>query len=160
MTATEPDKSRHLNPVQEQAVALLLQGRPTGEVAEAVGVARQTLSEWRNHHPAFIAEMNRRRVEVWGAALQRLQALLGRAVEVLAEDLDAEDSRLRQQAAIHVLRAMGLYGEVFRRYGEPAGPTTPEGVAEAMNRASRPHPLLVAFEHALYGSEPPAAGAK
>jgi hypothetical protein len=51
---------------------------------------------------------------------ERLRGLLLRAVAVLAEDLNAEDRRLRQQAAVHVLRAVGLYGESHR----PAGPTT------------------------------------
>jgi hypothetical protein len=34
-------------------------------------------------------------MEVWEAAVERLRGLLLRAIEVLAEDLDAEDGRLR-----------------------------------------------------------------
>jgi delta 1-pyrroline-5-carboxylate dehydrogenase len=119
---TDPDKSRHLTPAQEVAVALVVAGKTDREVAEANGVARQTVWTWRHYHPAFIAEVNRRRMEVWEAAVDRLRGLLVRAIEVLAEDLDAEDRRLRQQAAVHVLRAVGLYGEHHR----PTGPTTAE----------------------------------
>lgn len=124
---TVPDKSRHLTPAQEVAVALVLAGKTDGEVAEAAGVSRQTVWEWRHHHPAFIAAMNRARLEVWEAATERLRSLLTRAVEVLAEDLDGEDRRLRQQAAVHLLRAVGLYGENHR----PTGPTTVEALEEA-----------------------------
>jgi len=126
--ATAPDKSRHLTAAQEVAADLVVAGKTDGEVAEAVGVTRQTVWEWRHRNPAFIAETNRRRKELWEAASERLRGLVARAVDVLAEDLDGEDRRLRQQAAVHVLRAFGLYGEVFRRYGAPGGPTTPEGV--------------------------------
>jgi hypothetical protein len=121
---TSPDKSRHLTPAQEVAVALVVAGKTDGEVAEAAGVTRQTVWEWRRRHPAFIAEVNRRRMEVWEAAVERLRGLLLRAIEVLAEDLDAEDGRLRQQAAVHVLRAAGIYGLP----GRPSGPATPEDV--------------------------------
>ncbi|MGH2626244.1 MAG: helix-turn-helix domain-containing protein [Anaerolineales bacterium] len=124
---TEPDKSRHLSAAQEVAAACVLAGKTDGEVAEAVGVSRQTVWEWRHRHPVFIAEVNRRRVEVWEAASERLRGLVDRAVEVLEADLAGEDARLRQQAAVHVLRVVGLYGEVPR----PTGPTTPEGVQQA-----------------------------
>ena len=57
--------------------------------------------------------------------------MLTPAVEALAEGLKANDARLRLTAAVHVLRAIGLYGEVCRKYGEPTGPTTPEDVEKA-----------------------------
>jgi hypothetical protein len=106
---------------------MMLAGKTDGEVAAAVGVSRQTVWEWRHRHPAFIAEVNRRRKEVWEAASERLRGLLTRAVEVLAEDLEGEDRRLRQQAAVHLLRAVGLYGENHR----PTGPTTAEAFEES-----------------------------
>jgi hypothetical protein len=121
---TEPDKSRHLTPAQEVAIALVLAGKTDGEVAKAAGVTRQTVWEWRCRHPAFIAEVNRQRKEVWEVATERLRGLLGRAVEVLAEGLEGQDTRLRLAAAVHVLRAVGVYGLP----GRPSGPVTPEAV--------------------------------
>ncbi|MDR7520783.1 MAG: hypothetical protein QN123_14605 [Armatimonadota bacterium] len=114
-----------MTPAQEVAVALVLAGKTDGEAASAAGVTRQTVWEWRHHHPAFIAEVNRRRKEAWGAAAERLRGLLGRAVEVLADGLDAPDPRVRQRAAGLVLQVLGL---LDKRPWEPTGPTTPEEV--------------------------------
>lgn len=124
---TIPDNTRHLTPAQEVAVALVLAGKTDGEVAHAAGVTRQTIWQWRHNHPTFIAEMNRARLEVWEAAIERLRRLLGRAVEVLEEGLDAQDPRLRQSAAVHILRTVGVYGALLR----PDGPTTLEEVEES-----------------------------
>lgn len=116
------DNTRHLTQQQENALALILQGQTDGEVAQAVGVTRQTVNGWRNRDAEFAAELNRRRQELWGAQEQRLRNLLEKAVDVLAEDLDGEDLKLRQGAAVHVLRAVGLYGATL----EPKGETDPE----------------------------------
>ena len=66
--ATKPDKTRQLSQEQENAVEHMLQGQSDRAVAEAVGVSRQTVSEWKNHDPLFIAELNRQRVELWREA--------------------------------------------------------------------------------------------
>ena len=41
---------------------------------------------------------------------ERLRILVSKAVDVLEKDLESEDLRLRQNAAIHVLKAVSLYG--------------------------------------------------
>ena len=87
---------------------------------------------WRNHRPAFIAELNARRREVWGTQVDRLLHLLPRAVDVLEAELEG-DQPLR--AAVHLLRAVRLYGTDLR----PLGPTNPVDVeyqmqAEKTNR--------------------------
>lgn len=120
----KPDNSGHLSIEQENAVDLLLQGLPDGEVAEAVNVTRQTVWTWRKEHPAFIAELNRRREAVWGSQTERLRGLVRKAVDILEEDLTAEDMRLRQAAAVHVLRSVALYGSDL----SPRGRMTAEDV--------------------------------
>jgi len=48
------------------------------------------------------------------------------AVRQRADKTDpAEDRRLRQQAAVHILKALGIYG---KENFHPLGPTTPEAV--------------------------------
>tara|TARA_Y100000310_G_C20063295_1_gene525981 strand:- start:93 stop:536 length:444 start_codon:yes stop_codon:yes gene_type:complete len=132
------DKNRQLSVEQENAIDLLLQGRRDREVAEAVGVARQTVTGWRNDHALFITTLNGRRREVWGSQVDRLRQIVGQAVDVLNEDLGCEDLRLRQSAAIHVLRCVGLYGVNL----EPTGPEDIEEFEtflkeEGNNRAMR-----------------------
>ena len=104
------DETRQLNIEQENAIDLLIQGTSDREVAEAVGVSRQTITEWRNHNSAFVAALNKKRYEIWGVQTERLRTLVEQAVDVLESDLSSEDMRLRQSAAVHILKAVGLYG--------------------------------------------------
>lgn len=113
----KPDGSQQLKPEQYNAIGLLMQGKSDREVAEEVGVSRQTVCHWRNNHPAFVAELNQRMKDLWADHEQRLRNLVGKAVDVLAEDMDSEDRRLRQAAAVHVLRSVGLYGHTLQPKG-------------------------------------------
>jgi hypothetical protein len=108
---TKPDRtrqisgsSRTLTPAQLAAVDLVVTGKSDGDVAEAVGVTRQTVSGWRHYHPEFRAAVNTRRREVFGQAADRLRSLLGRALDVLAEELDATQwSEERLKVALKLL---------------------------------------------------------
>ena len=130
----EADKTGQLNVKQENAIDLLLQGQSDREVAEAVGVSRQTVTEWRNGNAVFAAELNRRRQEVWGGQEERLRGLVAKAVDVLEEQLEGVmvPARVRVSAAVHILRAVGLYGTELR----PGGSTDPETL-EALWRSDR-----------------------
>ena len=82
---TEADNGRHdrLTIKQQNAVNYLILGKSDQETADVVGVTRQTITEWRNHHPYLIAELNRRRHALWEGAHRRLQALTGKAIDTL-----------------------------------------------------------------------------
>lgn len=109
---TGGDKFRQLKTKQKNAVDCLVQGKSDQETADAVGVARQTVTSWRNDNPSFRLALNQRREKVWGDQVNRLRVLVREAVDVLAEDIrHGEDPKLRQMAAVHVLRAVGLYGK-------------------------------------------------
>jgi hypothetical protein len=118
---------------QQNAIDLLILGKSDREVAEEVGVSRPTVTDWRNHNEHFAAELNRRRQEVWGAHTERLRTLVAQAVDALADNLDGDDPALRQSAAVHVLKAVGLYGENLR----PTGYTTPEEVRDDWEESRR-----------------------
>ena len=121
---TENDKSRQMNQKQLNAIELLLQGRTDGEVADAVGVSRQTVNEWKNHDPNFIAEINLCRKILWESQVERLRGLVAGAVDMLEADLQSSDPKTKRTAAIHILRCVGLYGEKLK----PAGETSPESI--------------------------------
>jgi len=133
---TEADTERALTVEQGMAMAELLTGSTDQEAAEQAGVTRQTVNGWANHDPLFVAEMNARREALWGAHVDKLRALVGQAVDVLAGDLQSEDLAARRSAAVHVLRAVGLYGQDARPYGETtavavAGQWQREAITEA-----------------------------
>ena len=58
LKATKPDKTRQLSQEQMNSIEHLLQGKSDRAVSEAAGVSRQTVWEWRNRDPLFIAELN------------------------------------------------------------------------------------------------------
>ena len=59
---------RRLSEQQLCAIEALIGGSSIQEAADAAGVNRVTVSRWRNHHPEFQAELNRRRDEKIGRA--------------------------------------------------------------------------------------------
>ena len=122
---TKPDKTRQLSIEQENAIEHLLQGKSDRAVAETVGVSRQTVWEWRNHDPLFIAELNRQRIELWSEARERLKSLANRALDVVETHLDSDDSKAALAAAKYVLQGTKLSGEIELHI---EGPTTPEDV--------------------------------
>ena len=140
---TKPDKSGHaLSVEQENAIDLLVLGRTDRDVAEAVGVTRQTVNGWRNHHPGFVAELNRRRSEVWGTACDRLRSLLPKALECLERAVTRADPDWR--AAVRVVELTGLdrQGHGVPNLGPYSiGHTDPDAVVEAEARSRRRDPL-------------------
>ena len=112
-------------PTTEQlaAIELLVTGKTDRETAEAVGVARETVTCWRLYDAHFQAELNKRRQAVFGAAVDRLRALLPLALEVLEGELRNPNTSYRGQLALSVLKTAGLFvGDI--------GPTDPEAVID------------------------------
>jgi hypothetical protein len=137
MTVTKSNESSqisagsHLSVEQMNAIDILVQGRTDQETAETVGVARETVTRWRNDNPHFTAELNKQRRLIWGDSHDRLRALASKAVDTLETSLDEGDSRV----ALEVLKAIGLYGQVQ----PPSGPEDAELVlwAEAKEWAEK-----------------------
>jgi hypothetical protein len=102
-------KTRHALSIEQlNAVDLLVTGKSDREVAEAVGVSRQTVCGWRLYDPYFQAELNKRRKEVWGASLDKLRSLLPKALEVVERELEGGNNSL--SAALKVLQMVNIAG--------------------------------------------------
>lgn len=95
---------RELSVEQLNAIDLLIQGKTDKEVAETVGVHRCTVTSWRLYNPYFQAELNRRRKEVWGAAVDRFRNLLQKALSTVEEALESGDAK----TALEVLKMAGM----------------------------------------------------
>jgi hypothetical protein len=89
---------------QLNAIDLLAAGKTDQETADLLKLHRTTVTKWRLYDPVFQAALNRRRAEVWGAAADRLQSLIPRALNVLGEVLADESHPGRLKAAIELLR--------------------------------------------------------
>ena len=122
---TKPDKNRQIPIEQANAIEHLLSGQSDRAVAEAVGVSRQTVCDWRNNDPFFIAELNRQRVVLWREARERLKSLANRALDVVELHLDSDDSKAALAAAKYVLQGTRLLGDTDLLI---KGPTNPEEI--------------------------------
>lgn len=111
---------------QEKALPLLMTGLSDREVAEQVGVRRETVTKWRNHHPAFRAELNRLRGELHDQTLNGLRNLIPQAIAALADVLADRDHGDRVRVALEMLKMVRLPDD-FPSYH---GPETAEDVLE------------------------------
>jgi len=99
-----PLQKRTLKLAMENAIDLLFCGKPDAFVATETGVHRATITRWRLHYPLFIAELNRRRSEVWSNGADRLRSLIPEALEVLDAEMANAESSNRLKAAVEVLK--------------------------------------------------------
>jgi hypothetical protein len=118
------EQQKTLSEQQKTAVDFLIIGHTLQATADAIGVARPTVSHWLHHHPGFIAAVNSRRAELWEELSNTIRALASKALAVLARELDGDDAL---GVAIQVLRLAGVTGQS----GAPIGPTTAEEVLES-----------------------------
>ena len=107
-----------LTVTQEKAIQLLMTGLSDQAVADELDIARQTVNNWRHNDAVFAARFNTERQALWSTHREKLRSLVSQAVDVLAGDMAATlEPKLRQSAAIHVLKAVGLYGQDMKPSG-------------------------------------------
>ncbi|MBX3276438.1 MAG: helix-turn-helix domain-containing protein [Acidobacteria bacterium] len=115
-------KADKLNGPQLKAVDMLATGATITAAAGAVGVSRQTVSEWVNRDAEFRATLNRRRAELWTEQSDRLRSLIPKALDRLEAALEnGTGDGLR--AALGVLKLAGV-GDLSR-----IGPTSAQAIA-------------------------------
>jgi len=103
-----------LTATQEQALLLLASGETVTATAEAVGVSRQTCSEWVNRDPEFIAALNSVRQETLDAGADKLRGMVEKALDAVAEGFDSEELSAKERAALgmELLKNVGLVKRV------------------------------------------------
>jgi hypothetical protein len=126
---TKHDRTRppDLTPEQSAAVPLVAAGKTDAETAAAVGVARQTVWAWRNHHPTFRAAVNREVAELRTAASAKLRGLREKALGDLEAALDGE----------HAVKVALRLVELLPAAAEP-GPEDPAEIIDAEATRRRP----------------------
>ena len=108
----------NLTVMQEKAIQLLMTGLSDQAVADELDLARQTVNNWRHNDVVFVARFNAEKQALWSTHREKLRSLVAQAVDVLAEDMAATLApKLRQRAAIPVLKAVGLYGQDMKPSG-------------------------------------------
>lgn len=77
-----------LNDKQLKAIEHIINGLSDGEVAELVGVTRETVNTWKNQNHDFIAELNKRRNSISITIQDKQRELVTKAYRVLDKHLD------------------------------------------------------------------------
>ena len=104
-----PKGQRELAPNQELALVELLAGTSVTDTAAKLGVARQTVSGWRND-PDFDAQFRQRRAEMFATRRHRLLGVIDQATQIVEEALSEEGNL---QVALDVLRQSKALGAAF-----------------------------------------------
>ena len=109
---------------QLQAIDQLMMGKNDREVAEAVGVSRETITRWRLYHPAFQAELNRRRTELWNISRDSILQLIPQAIDALSDAINDFENPNRWKVAIEILKLIELPKTLIKN----PGPQDPEEI--------------------------------
>jgi hypothetical protein len=125
---------RKLTTAQLNALDLLTDGKTDKETAELLKLSRACVTRWWLYDPIFRAALNSRRVEVWWAGVGRLRALVAKALDTLAEELEGGDGPSRLKAASTILRLAQLPSG-----GQGIGPTDAEEIVREVVSARRQH---------------------
>jgi hypothetical protein len=104
--------------VREQAILALLSEPTIKEAAARVRIGESTLRGWMTEDAAFQAAYEAARHATFQAALRRIPALTGRAVETLADLLDDATSPAVRLGAARTVAEIGMHqydGETILR---------------------------------------------
>ena len=98
----ERDNATRAN--QTRAIQLILQGKNNQQIADAIGVSRQTVSFWQNQDEKFKADLNDE-IKAWqGAQRAKFASVIDTAYESLISLLQSDDPQIRLKAAVEVLK--------------------------------------------------------
>jgi hypothetical protein len=152
VTTTRPSTTDcyQLDRQRELALEALLSGATHAEAGTACGRHRVTITRWANYDPNFIAEWNRRRMELAKSTAERLRSTAVRAAEAVAAAIEAE---AREGRAVIALKLLALIGVNNLLDVDPIGPVTAEAVLGAAATKRGTQELLQAAQEALYADE-------
>ena len=104
------EELKNLTATQEKALLLLASGETVTATAEAVGVSRQTVSEWTNRDAEFIAALNSVRQEILDAGADRLRNMVGAALDAVEAGMNSEELSTKDRASLGMalLKQVGL----------------------------------------------------
>ena len=122
---------------QEKALLLVLKGMNDVAVGKAVGVTRQTVSNWRHYDRVFIDMLDEQRRALREKHQDSLNGLVEKAIEVLKAAMEDDDPKTRLQAAKLVLNTAALKDSMKAGKPESEGELILKQLMEAMGEVSK-----------------------
>jgi DNA-binding CsgD family transcriptional regulator len=107
-------RPKPLSAAQLVGLELILVGKTDQETADTLGITRETVWSWRREHAVFMAELEKRRADVWGSAGEQLRSLMQKAIDNIAALVESGDF----DASIAELKITGMYGGVVNVVNE------------------------------------------
>ena len=89
---------------QSKAIQLILEGKNNKQVADEIGVSRQTVSFWQNHDEHFRTQLHNESKACRDAQRARFASVLDTAYESLTTLLQSDDPQIKLKAAVEVLK--------------------------------------------------------
>ena len=89
---------------QSLALPLIIAGKSDQQVADEVGVSRQTVHNWRNKDILFQGELEEAKESLRQAQLATISKIADKAFKTVEELLDNPDPKIRLKAALDVLK--------------------------------------------------------
>jgi hypothetical protein len=102
MTKNPEVEKAMLTQAQTAALPLLAAGAKKKDAAAAAGVCAQTVSEWLQE-PHFSAALEAQRTRLASLAVEQMKAVIGKAVEAVAELMESNSEAMRFKAATYFL---------------------------------------------------------
>jgi len=118
-----------LTPEKASVVDILAAGGSLEDVQKATGVEAETVRAWLRDAD-FVAALNVRTNEVRDAHLDRLRAMVPKALDTLEGLLESQDEAVRLRVASYVLKAAALDSVPWQRIDQ----TKPEYVRNKWQR--------------------------
>jgi hypothetical protein len=101
---------------QRAALVAIASGQSFSEAARTAGISRQTLYEWRQSSPIFVAALNAWQSDARASAQNRLVGLTDLAVDAVAQSIQKGDVRI----AWDLLGKLGLLSPKLPGPSDPA----------------------------------------
>lgn len=134
---------RELSAEQLHAAEMILSGATDSTVTRAVKVHRCTVARWRLFHPAFVAEVNRRRHSELQGIADRVRRLAVAAIGVLERQIaDNGNPDTQTRAALALLRMAGAHSAARR-----TGHTSTEEMIDTLAIARRKRKNYSGIDH-------------
>ena len=112
-------QSDELTELQLRAIELTLQGHNDVQIAQRLSIDRKTLWRWKTLDDDYRRVLANARAQVYGAATDRYQVLLGRATAILAKSLDDPADEHCFRVALAVLNMAGAFKPLHPKYFLP-----------------------------------------
>lgn len=127
-----------LNEKQLLSIPLLVAGHRSCDVAKELGIAPQTISEWKKN-PEYLAALNSAKQECLDVALDKLRSVAGEAATGLIElSRSAENEEVRRKATMDLFELLGIKNPEKGTFGRGIGPKNVHDAEKHIKKLENP----------------------